>query len=561
MPDSPRPSDPLARELFDALLVKLWDEQLNEQDAVVLGQLLRDHVEFRQEYLEAKHSLANLTDLCKSWQHDARGPRELVAQPVAIAANSPLATLRRNTAHHVTRWLVSAAAISAAVLVGVLITRPNAPMADPTPTIAATDIPVTPVSKPPTIATVVDAVSTDIVNMMPVFAGRELTTGQVIELDAGITELRFRCGANAVLTGPARLAIEGPKRVRLDVGRLTVTMDEGVDGFQVYTPDGKVTDLGTSFGVSVTNNDKSEVAVFEGVVELESDRKNKTPKRLLAGEAARFSLWRGSQALDDEGTLRGLQNVSLRQPDYTVSAFKDAYVRGRDQAQRHEIKNYGDATELLIKYEPAATQSNRRAWMSFDLSHISRSDLIGARLRLTVLPNQLAEEYALSRNRPYAESDTTWEFEVAGLWDEYYDDWNENDITWNNAPGNAPDRFSGQLLGPQAPVTLGKFTVHASGVRGEQVVLAGSRLLEFLRQDKDGKVTLIVSRCTPCFYNSGEDVVVHGFASREHGELAAPTLELWGETDRMPPALPQPEAVEPTTVAPDNGTTPSAGTS
>ncbi len=523
MPESTRPDEPDARKRFDEFLVKLWDDLLDEQDAVALGELMRDHAEFRQEYLEAKHSIANLGDLCRSWQMRPLTDDQRVELP---AASHP-----RPAATHASRWAVWGA-VAAGVLIGFFLARPGLHVRPPVAQDTATAPLIVAAPKPPVVATVIDAVSTDIVEMLPLFAGRELTAGQVIELDAGITELRFRCGASAVLAGPARMAIEGPKRVRLDVGRLTVKMDEGMDGFEVFTPDGKVTDLGTSFGVSVANHGKSQVAVFEGEVELESDRESETPERLLAGQTVRFSQSGASESMPDQGALRGLQNVSLRQPDYALTASKDAYVRGRDVWKRYEIQNYGKTEELLVKYESAATQSNRRAWLSFDLSKVSREQLIGARLRLTVLPNHLAEEFAQSKNLDYAQSDTTWEFEVAGLWDEYYDEWSEDDITWNNAPGNAPQRFSGRLAGPRAPVALGVFTVHAGGQRGDQVVLAGSRLLEFLREDRDGRVTLIVSRRTPCFYNSGEDVVVHGFASREHSELPAPTLELWSEKER-----------------------------
>jgi hypothetical protein len=342
MPELPSPADLSPREQFDAILAKMWDDQLDETDAQLLGVLLQQHSEFRQEYLEAKHLLMGLHTICRSW-HWQPLAQQIAPQQAPIEPPIEPSVDRNRPVYRAGRWLLEshrlgtiAATVAATVLVGLLVVRPisslfdSGPANQPDESIAASRV------KPTTVATVVDAVSTDIVEMLPVFAGRELSVGQVIELDAGITELRFRCGANAVLAGPARMSIEGPKQVRLDLGRLTVEMDEGVDGFEVFTRDGKVTDLGTSFGVSVANHDKSQVAVFEGVVELQSQRASDAPARLLAGQAMRFGRGFASELLADKGVLQGLQNVSLRMPDSVVVADKDAYVRGRDNDKHHQ---------------------------------------------------------------------------------------------------------------------------------------------------------------------------------------------------------------------------------
>lgn len=280
--------------------------------------------------------------------------------------------------------------------------------------------------------------------------------------------------------------------------------------------------------MKVSNTASSEVVVYDGEVELNSTREAERPTRLVAGEAANFGVewFRTNEGFSKD--LGALQNVSLHRPDVVMTPDKDTYVRGYEPRLMYHHHNFGRHQELLVKYETAAAQSNRWAWIGFDLSDYPRSELIGARLTLTILPNQLAEEYEHSKNRDYSQTNANWVFEVAGLWDEYYEDWQDDRITWAKAPGNAPSKFSGFLGGPRAPEPLGTFTVHSAGKKGDQVVVAGARLLEFLREDHDGKVTLVLSRRTPCVYNSREDVVVHGFASRENDELRPPTLELWG---------------------------------
>ncbi|TWT85948.1 FecR protein [Posidoniimonas polymericola] len=537
--ESRNPAGDEPRRQLHTLLAKMWDNELTAQDAVELGELLQSHPGLRQEYLEAKLSQETLVDLCKRWDVAALDYSPVVGTPAIGAKRSSLASLAGDPTagpaaqpprrrYRPTHWLAGLSAAAAAVAVGVWIGQ-----AWQTGRTAGGAAPPAEAERM-LVARVVDAVSSEMAELVPEFRGREIAAGEVLELESGLTELRFHSGANALLAGPARMTIEGPLKVKLGFGRLTVRMDEGVDGFQVVTPDGQVTDLGTAFGVSVSDGQQSQVSVFEGEVEYQSEKSKEPPTKLVAGEAVRFGPANGPEALTDVPHLAGLKDMSLKRPCVRLPAYKDSYVRNRELREHNELRNFGSDSELLIKYEVAEFPATRRVWLGFDLSGIACEDLIGARLRLSVLPNHLAEEYRQSKNQPYTESDTAWQFEVAGLWDEFYDDWQEDQITWMNAPGNAPNEASGRLTGPHAPVSLGTFSIRGSGQRGDEIVVVGARLLEFLRNDSDGKVTLVVSRRTPSFLGAGQDVIVHGFASREHPDLAPPTLELWGKTAASP---------------------------
>ncbi len=95
----------------------------------------------------------------------------------------------------------------------------------------------------------------------------DLRAGTVLALERGLAEVRFACGARAVLEGPATLELLSGKSARLRRGRLTARAEGPAAGFEVLSPQGQVIDRGTEFGVSVSEGGATEVYVFEGQVE------------------------------------------------------------------------------------------------------------------------------------------------------------------------------------------------------------------------------------------------------------------------------------------------------
>jgi hypothetical protein len=95
----------------------------------------------------------------------------------------------------------------------------------------------------------------------------DLRAGTVLALERGLAEVRFECGARAVLEGPASLELLSGKSARLLRGRLTARAAGPAAGFEVLSPQGKVIDRGTEFGVAVSAGGATEVYVFEGQVE------------------------------------------------------------------------------------------------------------------------------------------------------------------------------------------------------------------------------------------------------------------------------------------------------
>ena len=98
--------------------------------------------------------------------------------------------------------------------------------------------------------------------------GARLSQGK-IRLESGLAKLRFSSGAKVTLEGPAEYEIVDDDLTRLVSGRLSAKIPRSAIGFKVDTPTARVVDLGTAFGVDVEEDGATEVAVFEGEVEVE----------------------------------------------------------------------------------------------------------------------------------------------------------------------------------------------------------------------------------------------------------------------------------------------------
>jgi hypothetical protein len=148
----------------------------------------------------------------------------------------------------------------------------------------------------------------------------------------------------------------------------------------------------------------------------------------------------------------------------------------------------------------------RKAYLGFDLAGMEPDSIEDAELTLHFEPTGLG----LASDVP----DAT--FIVYGLLTE--EPWEESSIKVGNAP--AVRRFT--TLEKNMVRELGRFVVE-QGVQNGEFGIQGESLATFLRERAGSKVTLIVARDTLETRMTG---LVHGFASRRHPTLPAPTLAI-----------------------------------
>ena len=346
-----------------------------------------------------------------------------------------------------------------------------------------------------------------------------LSIGQVLEFSQGLVELRINDGVTLVARGPARLRIDAADQVWLGFGQVTATVDKGFEGFKVTTEDAVVTDLGTSFSVNADRGEASLVTVHTGEVDVHNRVEGSPASRVVEGQAVRVVRDDASPSAPTALT-RTRPLLSLSSPHTRLECDKDTYIVGGE----HFSTNRGEWGQIWVKRDLSMPEFNRIGWIGFNLSEVDTDRLIGARLELIVEPNDWAEQREPTNQR----SSCDWQFQVHGFWDEGKPQWDQTELTWHNAPGLEEMVFIGGSLGPASPLLLGDFVVHGRGEAGDKVVIESQELINFLRADRDGRATLIISRKSGYRWRDGsEDRVVHSFASLENKNYSPPTLELW----------------------------------
>lgn len=113
--------------------------------------------------------------------------------------------------------------------------------------------------------------------------GDSLGSGRRV-LQSGLVQLEFFSGATLVIEGPAEFEIVSPWRVAWTRGKARVRVPPAARGFELITPEMKLVDLGTEFGVEV-GGAGARVQVFSG--EVEAHPKSGGLVKLTEGQALR----------------------------------------------------------------------------------------------------------------------------------------------------------------------------------------------------------------------------------------------------------------------------------
>jgi hypothetical protein len=233
--NSPNPPDPDRRadmEAFSLLALRYLDGLLTENEALLLNEQLASSPEYRELFTALSVDTGVLNEML------------LTASSPGQHADSSLRYLNQPHFAQVKRWFHTAGAtryLLAAVLLfvglGIWMLRFNLPVQP--------QAGVLPNSKAPS----------------EIYSTR---------LDSGTTRFTLPNVGYVIVDGPAEFNLLGPMRARLNSGRIKMRVtEESGHGFVVETPYGEVTDLGTEFGLDVSDKGKATgLVVFEGKVDL-----------------------------------------------------------------------------------------------------------------------------------------------------------------------------------------------------------------------------------------------------------------------------------------------------
>ncbi len=107
-----------------------------------------------------------------------------------------------------------------------------------------------------------------------------------LSLSEGKVSLLLENGVEVNLLAPVEVEFVSDMYLKIVRGQVTADVGEHGKGFVIETPQARVLDLGTRFGVDVSEVGTTDVVVFDGLVDLKN-RADDTVASLTAGEAVR----------------------------------------------------------------------------------------------------------------------------------------------------------------------------------------------------------------------------------------------------------------------------------
>jgi hypothetical protein len=346
---------------------------------------------------------------------------------------------------------------------------------------------------------------------VPTQPGAKLAAGR-LQLGTGLARLVFESGAELTLEGPAELELISLDLCRLDSGAAVVHVPREARGFRVRVPHGEVTDLGTEFGVRVDRAGDAAVQVLEGKIAVRHGKNGGAhPVELRSGEGGWLRVQGFERAAVGEGLVGG---PALSESEAAgVLAFTDEITTRTGRGAAGYVWSPGTNkhfSETLLLLKNVRDQGFvRKAVLRFDLGQLQGKELDAAQLMLNFIRTGFGYA-ALSRDSVFA---------VYGVTDDQEDGWDPAKVSWETLPAFSPE--PGGVDSGRAR-RLGTFRIPRGTVEGVYTV-GGEALVDFLRRDANGLVTLVLVCETE---QASKESVVFGFAGNRHPTLAPPALRL-----------------------------------
>ncbi len=380
-------------EELDSLLLD-WDEgTLNEAGIERLREILRTDDESRAHYVRLQMMAAAMSLDGEAGMDDFSAD-DGVAQGIEDVFPKGRVLAGTSSSRH-GRWMLAAAVLLVGLLAGRLAQLEMAGHPDesnvidePGNSIVVTD--ERDESEEATSRGV--ALITQLVDVTWPAEQRSMEVGDALppgafEIASGYAQIEFFCGATVILGGPAELDLKSPLLATVRRGTLRAQVPPAARGFSLEVDDLKVVDLGTEFGLSVTD-EGANVQVFDGEVEL---LQPKTEKRLLTPGKA---LVRTPNGVYEETTVT---------PDSFLDiATLESRARGQHNARYQRWRSWSEELRRdprLITYY-AFDQSdgwNRRLTNSLEPAN---SELDGAIVGADRSPGRWPAKSSLEFKRP-----------------------------------------------------------------------------------------------------------------------------------------------------------------
>lgn len=281
--------NPLNDRRLEALTHLLFDGDLPPEGTEELAELLRESEVARRRY---RRMMAVHNSLVRY----GRGHEETPA----FVAENVLRMPRRQV-----RWLPLAAAAAVALAAGWIALLENRKASAPLAVLSG----------------VTSAAWSD-----PIELQHGFIPGKPQNLTSGFAEITYTSGVEVVLEAPCSFEVTGNHSMNVSRGRVSVKVPKGTSGFFVDTPGGRITDLGTEFGVAVGKGDEGAVVlseVFDGEIEIPGGAS--AYQRLKRGES--MAILRGNEGIRLVSAVDDMP-VSIANPARKLPAKSSSPVAG-----------------------------------------------------------------------------------------------------------------------------------------------------------------------------------------------------------------------------------------
>ena len=220
-----------------------------------------------------------------------------------------------------------------------------------------------------------------------------------LTLASGRVALRLPGGVSLDLAGPLEADLASASELRLSRGKVAANVDDGETRFVVQTAQARVVDRGSSFGVAVGGSNETDVAAFDGAVEIVYPAQDaESPKPILTlneGEAVRVDASRKPRRL--KMIALGADARSFR--DHAASEIVEDVRDNVTAANFHRY--YGLLSGGMNEGARLYTTGHNRTWHALPGQPFPR-DLLGADVICTFSADRRAEnlEITLVLNQP-----------------------------------------------------------------------------------------------------------------------------------------------------------------
>jgi len=139
-------------------------------------------------------------------------------------------------------------------------------------------------------------------------------------LQTGLIEIAFDGGAKVLLEAPAAFYLKSADSMILHSGQLFALVPDYAKGFTVATPNSRIIDMGTEFGIRVEQDGTSDLHMFKGKAALSSDSGDESEQMMLTAGQARH--------IDIDGQIR---DIPIKEQAFVRHFYSDTGFVWRGQ--------------------------------------------------------------------------------------------------------------------------------------------------------------------------------------------------------------------------------------